>query len=113
MLTLFLTVLGLFLAFYWIAHWMRSQAFWDWLFNLEEPRDARLPRPLVPYAPPTPLVPPMVKKDFGRHRNPLLESRKFCQTAFEQLDERTWQCPSCQLVHFEKPSEPISSQVPE
>lgn len=51
-------------------------------------------------------VPPAVLQDFGEHRNPLISSTlPMCKEKFVQVNARTWQCPSCKLVRFQRPAE--------
>jgi hypothetical protein len=112
-LEIILTVAALFLLFYYLQMWLRSDAFWYWIFGLESPsksyeRKPYIPRPW-PLAIPAPSEPEppkaRIKKDLGPHHNPSSLNTGDCKEAFEQFDMRTWQCPKCLLLHFEKPTE--------
>lgn len=51
-------------------------------------------------ADPRPLIFEKPRQDFGKHRNPL--ARMDCKGDFVQVDARTWQCPICKLIRFQK-----------
>jgi hypothetical protein len=113
----FLSVVALGLFLYLLLRLLRSQRFWDWVlggdlkFELFPNSHEQSGRPLI--YPPSPLTfpetpapaPPKVYRNFGSHHNPLALTAGACVENFEQLDARTWQCPTCKLLHFEKPGE--------
>ena len=106
----FLLVSGLIIWGLWILVNAMSQdhsTIWDWLEGGGyQPRSA-IPLELLP---PTK---PKVRRNFGAHHNPLSLLYWDCKSDFEQVDERTWQCPVCGLIQFEKtiPPQPSHSNT--
>lgn len=68
-----------------------------WLFD-EESYTPAAPRTV----PPAPAV-VIVRRDFGTHTNPL--KGQPCSEQFTQINARTWQCPSCGLIRFQREEE--------
>ena len=95
----------------WWANWCLSSPSGEWFASRPEPRPYRpqqeheerskwLPT-IIPVEPSR----PRLFRNMGQHANPLAESgTETCQGDFERLDERTWQCVECHLLHFEKAS---------
>ena len=116
-----LAVIALFLGLYALLRLLRSQRFWDWIlftdlrFELFPSSYEQSGRPLV-YPPKSTVLTlheavvikslPKACKNFGPHHNPLSFENDLCNASFEQVDARTWQCPACQLLHFEKSEDP-------
>jgi hypothetical protein len=103
----FLIIAFLLVGLYWFLRWLRSDQLWSWLFGLDDVHVLPNSRKgLEPYLPP---VPVRARHNFGVHYNPTgalgadglgIEA---CTSDFEQHDERTWQCPKCLLVRYERP----------
>lgn len=66
-------------------------------FKLDEPTPA--PEPLKPP------VAPLLRRNFGKHHNPASLAVGECQSDFERLNLRTWQCPVCKLVRYQREDE--------
>lgn len=106
-----LVFLGLYYLGLWFKSWFNQDSFWDGVFGIEQQ-----PKPWVledsgpKYSWETPKVPtitmeppaPRLRRSFGQHSNPALLDSPVCQEEFEQFDSRTWQCPKCGLLRFEK-----------
>lgn len=98
---LFIVAIGIIALIWLLVTFFNDETIWDWFLGAPYQ-----PRSTIPYdqsyVPPPPL-PPRVRRNFGRHHNPIsLEFDVVCKSDFEQLDDRTWQCPLCGLVRFEK-----------
>jgi len=89
---LLFTALVIGVLLWWAYYTLNSEDFWGETFDMS-------PRP--PKAPSK----PRLYRTFGPHVNPLALQLNYdeCDGEFEQMDERTWQCVRCQLLHFEKP----------
>jgi len=99
----FLLVSALIIWGLWILVNAMSQdrsTIWDWLEG-----GGHQPRSVIPLEP-LPPPKPKVSRNFGAHHNPLSLLYWNCQSDFEQVGERTWQCPVCGLIQFEKPASP-------
>lgn len=101
---IFIFVVGIIALIFLLVTFFNDETIWDWFIG--EPYQPRSTIPCDPQAillPPPPPVPPRARRNFGKHHNPIsLEFDLVCASDFEQLDNRTWQCPLCGLLRFEK-----------